>query len=319
MYEGPHAPKNSAPSRDWSTLHTLIFAKSALSRKKRAIIQPCEFAFEMTSCPSQYHLFEICAIPHHQLEFQRIKMRLLLFLGILSSWFASQVFATTLIVLRTDSQTVVAADSKVVSIEGQEAKRCKILVAPNHFFAAAGIFRQFGEFDSFEIAKRLLSTSASHSEIVASYKDDMLRAIPEAVKKIRSQAPEYFEAKIRDREAFQAVFGSSENGILRVSVIGFTPGDDGSISVREEDCPGHCEAKQVWFVTLGEHALIDLEVRNNHRIWKSLGVVGAINKLITLETEGLPAFVGGPISIGFLRRDGQAGWHQLGSCEHNVD
>ncbi|TWC00214.1 hypothetical protein FBZ93_1056 [Bradyrhizobium macuxiense] len=246
-------------------------------------------------------------------------MRLFLFLSLLLPWCASQAFATTLIVLRTDSQIVVAADSKVVSIQGYEAMRCKILTTPNHFFAAAGIFRQLDEFDSLQIAKRLLSTSASHTEIVTAYKDHMLRVIPAVVKRIKSRVPQYFEAKMRGQEAFQAVFGSSENGVLKVSVIGFVPGDGDSISIREEDCPGHCQAKQVWFATLGEHALIDDEIRSRHLIWKSLGIVGAINKLITLETEGLPASVGGPISIGFLRPDGQAGWYQRGNCTHDED
>jgi hypothetical protein len=243
------------------------------------------------------------------------EMRIFWFLSLLLYLTPGQDLATALVVLRTDSQILVAADSKTISIEGYGAKRCKILIAPNHIFAAAGIFRQNGAFDAFEIAKRLLSTSASHSEIVTSYKNEMLHVIPDVVQKIKNQTPQYFVAKVRDQEAFQAVFGTSEEGVLKVSVVGFVPSNNGSISVKQKDCPGQCDTTLAWFASLGAHALIDAEVNSNSHIWKNLGIVGALDRLIALEAEGRPAYVSGPVSIAVLQQNGRFEWKQLGSCE----
>lgn len=240
------------------------------------------------------------------------QVRLLILIAILY-WLPDDAFATAVVALRTGSEIVVGADSKSLTIEGFEEKRCKTLIAPNHIFAAAGIISQVGTFSAFETAKRLLSTLASHAEIVASYRNEMLRVIPRVVEKIRNQAPRYFETKVRGREAFVAVFGTLENSVLKVSVVGFTVSEDRSVATREEDCPGHCDATQPWLVTLGEHTIIDTEARN-YQLWKDLGMIVALNKLVDMEIEAFPASVGGPVSIAFLRKDGQVGWPQPGSC-----
>ena len=130
-------------------------------------------------------------------------------------WLPGDTFATAVVALRTGSEIVVAANSKSVTIEGFEDKHCKTLIAPNHIFAAAGIISQVGTFNAFETARRLLSTSASHAEIVASYRNEMRHVIPDVVEKIRNQAPRYFQTKVRGQEAFVAVFGTLENGVLK--------------------------------------------------------------------------------------------------------
>jgi hypothetical protein len=267
--------------------------------------------YSIANCPAAtwcLRLFE------HYHEAVRGLVRILILSAFLY-WLPADAFATAVVALRTDSEIVVAADSKAVTIEGFEGKRCKTLIAPHHIFAAAGIIGQVGTFNSFDTAKRLLSTSASHAEIVASYSNEMLRVIPEVVEKIKNQAPRYFETKVRGQQVFQALFGTLENGVLKVSVVGFTPADDGSVSARQEDCPGQCDATQPWLATLGEHTLIDTEARNSH-LWKDLEIFGAVSKLVDLEIEARPASVGGPVSIAFLQKDGHVGWHQSGSCAH---
>ena len=229
--------------------------------------------------------------------------------------FASYGYATTLLAHLTETQVFVAADSKVIWINEGEARGCKILVARNHIFASTGLLNALG-FNVFEVARKAINSEADHSSIVSAYEKEMTALIPSILKQVRSLSVELFDRKFRGQIPFNGLFATAENGALKTSYIAFGIGDKGEISVIRQDCPGSCgdDITEPWFIDLGFNDAVQAELARNPKIWKNLGIPGAMNKLITLQAAATPKDVGGPVSIVTMRSDGKVEWNQAGQC-----
>jgi hypothetical protein len=67
-------------------------------------------------------------------------MRILLLIGTIY-FLPNYCFATTVLALRTNDALFVAADSLIMDGGSFRGHLCKVVIAPNHIFAAAGILR----------------------------------------------------------------------------------------------------------------------------------------------------------------------------------
>jgi hypothetical protein len=112
------------------------------------------------------------------------------------------------------------------------------------------------------------------------------------------------------RKAQITVAVASTKSLGQVSQI-FVAAD----SFKRSDCPA-ISCGQLGVFELGEHAAVDEILDKRHAIWKEMGILNAMNFLITAQEHKTPRFVSGPIAVLQIDASGTR-WLEKGACKPN--
>jgi hypothetical protein len=213
---------------------------------------------------------------------------------------------TTVVLNLTRQNIVVAADSLWSRSDGKSEVPhtfgCKIANAGNMYYAASASDIDAVLLESF--AKRAMMTSVTLTE--AAHKLSLTRDI------LAEHTARYFSQDAIDqvwnngKEAASVVIFGIEHGEPRLILIKFVQVGHFRTKLRFQTkqrlCPVECMNHRL--ILLGIHEHIDKALRKNPDIIRSSGTQAVVRGLVRLEEDAVPEFVGGPIDVLTLGRNG---------------
>jgi hypothetical protein len=220
---------------------------------------------------------------------------------------------TTIVIHKSPSEIVVGADSLRMRRSGTLAvplSECKIRRVGNDFFAIAGNIReQVKGFDAVRIATEAVKSSGKAVGKVKAFEQKILAPLTEVLSTARSNT-EYFDKLFRDRIVLAVAFFGIEQRTLYLYVRTYIATIYNSNDVKVEfenrtDCLTDCNQT----FALGENAAIK-EFTNKNPKYRAASSVEKVRKLVQLEIEQRPEYVGPPIDIVRLDTNG-ANWVQV--------
>ena len=230
---------------------------------------------------------------------------------------ANSAQATTIVVARTANEIVIGADSKVTDPYGNDVGRraCKIRQVGNLFVAVEGleIDRQTG-LNVGDIASTSLqmNASASVSERVSILTGFLVSGLFHELGFLKKNAPETYFKKIEGGQIFlRVIVCGFEGGRPLVFVRSFkaapiSPQQIG-VSVIPDDCLDDCR-DQIATRFVGETDAIEGLPEENPGFWQK-GLVDGVRRLVETEIAARSEYVGAPIDILRIDRNG-ARWIQ---------
>jgi hypothetical protein len=234
--------------------------------------------------------------------------------------------ATTVLVFVSPQEAVIAADSLSNRLEGGHPRlACKIVQVSNHMlFVATGIgIAEHPPFDPYDLARISSTNSRSPHEAALKYEIAALGPLTRVWRVGRSRY-----MKIEKASGLKASSGLHPHGFVfagldqngNVSVVG-------TDFVEDSATPHNLRAKDLLEFTgknPNEISIVRVGVQDNVpaeaaiQAWiytDKMGVPAALKRGIELQVKATPKFVGPPISIVRILRDGSIDWVSRGICQ----
>jgi hypothetical protein len=236
---------------------------------------------------------------------------------------AQTMSQTSIVAIRTPDEIVVAADSRVIDEKGKPSPYpfCKIIALDKQmFFAVSGVLDiTDSPYHLIDLAQRARKAALAYGngsfDVTQLFIDaKVIPAIDKALNSLETETREKVEKRTR---LFEYVLFGFEKGALTIHYRSFQPvrgsPDNRINAARGEaiDCPGIpglCPPGD-FFRPLGRNDVIYKFISEHPFPWyASATEVGRF--LVTLEIIGEPAFVGPPVDIVRITKDGIAQWIQ---------
>jgi len=185
------------------------------------------------------------------------------------------------------------------------ASECKIRQVGDVFFAIGGHIREeLTGFDAVKIATEALRNSGNAAAKVKAFEQNILLPLTELVRMVKSTNPAYFDKSLRDKPVLQVAFFGNEQQSLYLYVRSYKATVYNSVDVIVElenntDCTDCVRA-------LGENDAIEDFINKNPK-YRPASSVELVRKLVQVEIEQRPEYVGPPIDIVRLDTNG-ANW-----------
>jgi hypothetical protein len=224
--------------------------------------------------------------------------------------------ATTIVVIRTPSGVVFAADSKPTYRGRQGAETvCKIYKSGRLYFAIAGIEHDTSrEFFPAELIANVFSSPGSFNKHLLTSTQMIKEALKKELQRLHREDPDTYRYTIKDGgDVLSIAFAGIENGVPILAVRGFqeiVKNEEIEIKIQEDSCPGKCNGVKIFY--LGKHDAIERFIKANTG-WSGKPEVLA-EKLVNLEIEEYPNNVGPPIDVMAISPH-EARWiHKKDTC-----
>jgi hypothetical protein len=218
--------------------------------------------------------------------------------------FAFGARATTIVAVKTDSEIVIGADSKVTDTFGNTTGKqaCKIVQSGSAFFAYAGFaFNRKTNFSVPQIAADALKIkpNATLTEKTALLTGVVASRLFTELQILKRDDWDTYREKIEGKIFLRILVAGFENGkpalfVRQFRAVQVSPQIIG-VSVLPDDCGADCRGE---FVTrfLGETAAIDGLPEETPDFWKS-GLAAGVKSLLKTQIAAREEYVGAPIDI----------------------
>lgn len=233
-------------------------------------------------------------------------LRIRLWAGVLCVWCGhfTQVAATTIVVIRTPTEVVIAADS-AATIQGDGLPTvtelaCKIYqLDTNLFFAVSGLVND--RLTGLNIPKIVASDSHGGGSIAARLsrvESDVQTALLRELPQLKARDPAGYAKLIRSKGAVSVMFAGMDNGVptARSFSVGLALSQEGVIeaNILRESCPGNCRngVRAFWF---GEGRAIE-RLRTGGGM-PELSMPELARHLVQIEIDARTPSVGGPVDV----------------------
>jgi hypothetical protein len=222
---------------------------------------------------------------------------------------------TTIVAIRTPSEVIVGADSKMVAIGdnlSDAGQTCKIIQVDNLFFAHARLFRDtLGTFSVSETVFQARRKGGTILETANNFEELIVPSLIKILEQIKHEHPVYFHQHYENGSAVDIIFFGMEKDVpvlyLRYFVASSSANGSISIEVKQLNCPGDCPTG-ITYAFLGEQSALNKFLDENPHYSKN-GWIPTINKLIEIEAKDKPDFVSLPVDILHLDKN-SAEWIQ---------
>lgn len=224
--------------------------------------------------------------------------------------------ATTLVILRTPREIVVAADS-LLSLYGRRPQQvCKIGRHGDTVFATAGLVEsQDGVLDVHAVIAQVLRRNVSWIEHVRTIKRRLQEPLLRTLRRMRRELPDEFRALAGGGFALHVSLAAFRDGTARLETREFfvEAGDTGRmrLRVRRVSCPADC-AGTVNVFGVGETEAMMRHVDQLARYPADLATLAY--DLVDLQVGATPAVVGPPIDVIRVNAAGVAWSARKASC-----
>lgn len=228
------------------------------------------------------------------------------FLFIITSFlFSASASATTIVLIRTQNEIVVGADSKATN-EYYEAKQnlfCKIHRAGDLMFVVSGIAEDDATgFNVTRIVTEAARKGGTVNDIAARIDTALVKPLSEALLHFKKISPDGYIKQIRNHKGvtLQLALFRFENGVPIVyeKSFGEPNADSGKIPAvgKVVRCPGeNCQGSRI-ILALGSNSAINDYLKRN-TIPPQADSCELIEELINLQIKASPAEVGKPIDL----------------------
>jgi len=223
--------------------------------------------------------------------------------------------ATSIVLLQTPNQVVLAADSRAVSLRSDgeariSAPTCKIIIAPSTVVAIAGILSDMTGFDSMAF----LGEHLADGQPLEAAADSLAKA---AALRLPNVVAHFIQP---GRPAVTFLLARIENGATRVAIRDVLYlGESGAqpqFRIESSNCPGNCAGPNMVFAAGSSQAITEsLASSPSHR--SRLKDPSFAEELLRLETDANPQTVGPPFSILKLDETG-VHWRSAGACANAI-
>ena len=220
-------------------------------------------------------------------------------LAVVSWLWSTSVDATTLAIIRTSDQIIIAADS-LMTLYGQRPQlTCKIGRHGNVVFATAGLVSTSGGAIELHgtitnILRRGLPWDEQTRQVAEWIKEPLLRTL----RRMAQHLPDQFQAQLQQSFTFHVSLASIIDGAPSLEMLEYfvEQEEDGSLDLRVErfSCPGACEnATEVFGI--GETEEMMAVVTRLRRLPDD--VTSLARDLVTTEIAHRPNYVGPPVDV----------------------
>ncbi len=241
---------------------------------------------------------------------------------------SSSAFATSIVAVRNNDEIVIGADSKTTLTPVSDGagkvgsiEKCKIVQTGSLFFASAGSagIGQVAfhgnvdpEFNVKEVIAKELGGQARITAKIANLEKILVANLTRIAEETRQENTVFFHQRFIKYPMHTIIIVGSDNGelVLMVRTFRLILSRSGTISfeIRRFDCPGDCQES---FTTVfgGRTEAIRKYLQENEYFLPYTDPVTAVRELVELEISKDPSFVGPPVDILRLTRNG-AEWVQ---------
>ena len=224
---------------------------------------------------------------------------------------------TSIVAVRTPNAIFIGSDSKMIDGDGGDAGRvCKILGYKGIYFGIARIWSSPAQgFSVASVATDALNSNSNLESKVTHFEKLLVHPLERLLISLRAADAARFQRELDGRSAIDTLFVGFEGGypvlLFRSFVVRNRTSRGVTLRIKREECSRDC-SEALAYVALGQHEVIDEALAENPDFWK-IGFAEAIRKLINLEISAKPNFVGPPISILTIDKNGPR-WIEQGAC-----
>lgn len=231
-----------------------------------------------------------------------------LFLSLCAGIVCSNSFATTILVLYTPDSVFIASDSKVTGGEGNKTWwGCKIHIAEDYVWTSAGLAYEVDTAThsrTFDMDELVPQTLGDHSPSTASL--DLLEA---RLKVSFKSGVSHLSSDFDLNRASVSLIIADRKSIGTVYEMFIAPK-----TFERNKYPGEAMSSY-GLIKGGERGRVDeILAAKTPKIFKDMGIVPALNYLITEQEAATPEYVAGPIAIAQIDSSG-AHWIQKAVCD----
>jgi hypothetical protein len=223
--------------------------------------------------------------------------------------------ATTIVVVRTPTHFVVAADS-LWSSDDKPMFLCKMRRFGHIFFVASTTDIDGAQLMNFAMeAMKASKTVAEAARRLGQRSDEI------AKRTVGNELQSSID-KCWGGSCAEAMFFGIENGVPTLVVVNFVQGGNSRKALKfvpnyEITCPGMCPAAPFLLFALGQHDEIDNIKRKDPKFVERYSDQEVARILVEIEEKAAPEIVGGPIDVLTLDTEGPH-WSLVkgGTCSH---
>ena len=243
-------------------------------------------------------------------------VRLALAAVLLAGLFAATPTATTLAILRTSNQLVIAADSLLTLYDGRPQQVCKIRRHDDVVFATAGlVVSSEGVLDTHQVITDVLRRPVTWTEHVQTIEDRLQEPLLRTLRRLRRELPDEFRRQILQGFVLHVTLAAFRYGHPVLEMREFFVETNGPheirIRVKRISCPGQCR-REIEIFGVGETEALMRAVREMRQFPPDLAAFG--RELVTRQIRSTPEFVGPPVDIIRIAADGVHWVNRKPSC-----
>jgi hypothetical protein len=230
---------------------------------------------------------------------------------------------TTVVVYRSPTQIVVAADTLLLVSKGtgfERRRMCKIRSSRGLYFAAAGLTKNSrAGYSVVSLAERACAQSRNVIDAAKRFEFFSLKPFETIARRYQRKSPEFYRVQIKEKpEPLQVVFMGIDRGVPTFALVTFTTSETkGLVSVTPhvKVCPGvQCPTGETVTI-LGENVNADRathepsffrEVRHDPQ--------SMLHRLVQIEATADPSRVAAPFDILTISTTGSE-WNEQGYCK----
>ena len=235
---------------------------------------------------------------------------------LLAGLFGATPVATTLAILRTSNQLVIAADSLMTLYDGRPQQACKIRRHDDVVFATAGlIVSSAGILDAHQVITDVLRRPVSWTEHVQTIEDRLQEPLLRTLRRLRREMPDEFRRQILQGFVLHVTLAAFRYGHPVLEMREFFVETNGPnelrIRVKRMSCPSQCPRETEVF-GVGETEAMMRHVSEIRQFPPDLAAFG--RDLVTRQIRSTPEFVGPPVDVIRIAADGVHWVNRKPSC-----
>ena len=235
---------------------------------------------------------------------------------VLAGLFGATPAATTLAILRTSNQLVIAADSLMTLYDGCPQQACKIRRHDDVVFATAGlVVSSDGVLDAHQVIADVLRRPVTWTEHVQTIEERLQEPLLRTLRRLRRELPDAFREQILQGFVLHVTLAAFRYGHPVLEMREFFVETNGPnelrLRVKRMSCPGQCPRETEVF-GLGETETMMRHVRQIRQFPPDLAALGL--DLVTRQIRATPEFVGPPVDVIRIAADGVHWVNRKPSC-----
>ena len=233
--------------------------------------------------------------------------------------------ATTIVVLQTPDQVMVAADARAValsadstSLEAVASEMCKIVRTPHTVIALAGMLGNLADVDTRRFVQQNLEAGIPIKDAADRLAQEIVAPLTTVIDELARTAPRQ-TLIVPGRPVLSIVLARFEDGGTRVAIrdILYTSRAEGTpeFHIESTDCPGNCKGPHMVFAAGATQALTRFLASRSAPV--RLKDPAFALDLLRLESAAEPSIVGPPFSLLQTDRTGSH-WIEAGACQNET-
>ena len=235
---------------------------------------------------------------------------------LLAGLFGATPTATTLAILRTSNELVIAADSLMTLYGGRPQQACKVRRHDDIVFATAGlVVSSHGIPDAHQVIIDVLRRPVTWTEHVQTIEDRLQEPLLRTLRRLQRERPDEFQRQFTQGFVLHVSLAAFRHGLPVLEMREFFIERNGStglrIRVKRTSCPGQC-SREIEIFGVGETEVMMQAARKLRQVPPDLAALGS--DLVTRQIRSTPEFVGPPVDVIRITADGVHWVNRKPSC-----